>query len=121
MFAAVNERVPLRGRLRALRIEEARTNDDRMLVLDGSDLVYRMSLPNEAGYYSDAEIESMLPGILAGLPERPDPQVTGHRLIHAGEEEANFELYKERVVPRYMRRIGELLGGKEIRWEGELG
>jgi hypothetical protein len=54
------------------RDEAASRPEDRFLAVDGSDLVYRMFLNREDGYHSDAELASMLPAVLAGLPETID-------------------------------------------------
>ncbi|MFI5377951.1 MAG: YqcC family protein [Tepidisphaerales bacterium] len=109
-IAQVAARMPLAGRLRAVRIEAAKWSDDRGIALDGSDLVYRMYLNNNEGYYSDAGVAEILPGVLAGLPEQIDPRVAGHRLLANDEECPPLVLYRERVAPRWMRRISELLG-----------
>ncbi len=120
IFSLLNTRMPFTNRLRAFRIEPAKYTDQRLLILDGSDLVYRMYLNTTDGYYSDEYFADLLPGVLAGLPPVIDATVVGHRLIHTDEEEANLDLYKDRVVPRYMRRICELLGKNitlKAQWE----
>ena len=123
LFASLGEiiaqsaaRMPLSYRLRAVRIEAAKWSDDRFIALDGSDLVYRMFLNNTEGYYSDDALAEILPGVLAGLPEKIDPRVAGRRLLANDEEDPPVEIYRERVVPRFMRRISELLG-RNIRLE----
>ncbi len=115
-IARVAAQMPLAGRLRAVRIEAAKWSDDRCIGLDGSDLVYRMYLNNTDGYYSDAGVSEILPGVLAGLPEQIDATLAGHRTLANDDEDPPVELYRERAVPRWMRRISELLG-RNIRLE----
>ncbi|HEY4329413.1 MAG TPA: hypothetical protein VGN88_06735, partial [Phycisphaerae bacterium] len=118
LFSSMAQRYPVVRRIRGFRVEAARHADQRMLILDGSDLVYRVWLNTTSGYYSDEYFYSLLPGILAALPENPDPKVEGHRLIHTDEEIADLELFKSHAVPRFMRRISELLG-KNIALQAE--
>lgn len=109
----------VKDRLRAVRIEAASRCENRILALDGNDLVYRMFLGHTDGYFSDAEIATMLPGVLAGLPEKPDSSVAGYRLLPTDEERPTVDEYRQRWVPRYMRRIRELLAHPvrlEIDW-----
>jgi hypothetical protein len=114
------QQVPLKGRLRALRIEAANYSDDRFVALDGSDLVYRMWLNHTDGYYSDAGLAELLPGVLAGLPETIDDQLAGRRLLPTDEESPSLEVYRAHAVPRFMRRIGALLGRNvnlDVNWD----
>jgi hypothetical protein len=100
---------PLRNRLRAVRIEEAKQPEDRIIILDGSDLVYRMNGSSQAGYFSDDEVAAIVPGVLAGLPTRIDSTVEGRRLLPLDGEFPTSDFYRERWVPRWMRRIRSLL------------
>lgn len=112
--------VPLRNRLRSVRIEEAKQCEDRIIVLDGSDLVYRLNPANAEGYFSDEYVAALLPGVLAGLPERINSTVTGNRVLPRDDERPTPQFYRERWVPRWMRRIGALLGkpiGLELDWK----
>ena len=116
IFNAINEYLPLTNRLRAMRIEAADWHDHRMVALDGSDVVFRLHFTNSDGYYSDDWVAGTLPGVLAGLPERIDARAAGRRLLPQKDEPVNPEVYRERTVPRYMRRISSLLG-RAIRYE----
>lgn len=112
--------VPLENRLRMVRIEEAKQCEDRILILDGSALVYRMNPTNSEGYFTDEFLSAALPGILAGLPEKINSVVTGNRLLPLDGERPTVESYRERWVPRWMRRICTLLGkpiGFEMDWD----
>ena len=112
--------VPLRNRLRAVRIEEATRCEDRIIVLDGSDLVYRMFPPHTDGYFTDEYITAVLPGVLAGLPEEIDSAVAGNRLLPLDDQRPTAEFYRQRWVPRWMRRIRALLGkpiSLELDWK----
>lgn len=109
MLADVATRVPVSGRLRALRIEATSMPRDRMLALDGNDLVYRMRLPTDDGFFQDEEIRSRLAGVLAGLPDGIDPDLAGKRLLPRDDESPDAALYRDRVAPRLMRRISERL------------
>jgi hypothetical protein len=100
--------VPLRGRLRSVRIEEAKQPENRIVVLDGSDLVYRLN-PAPGGTFSNEELAAILPGVLAGLPTRMDSTICEYRVLPPDGEALTLELYRERWVPRWMRRIRELL------------
>jgi hypothetical protein len=120
MLTQAAQRVPLKGRLRAVRIEAANFSDDRFVALDGSDLVYRMWLNHTSGYYSDAGLAELLPGVLAGLPETIDGQLAGHRLLPTDEESLSLDVYRAHSVPRFMRRISALLGRHvdlDINWD----
>ncbi len=110
MLAEVAQRVPLKDRLRAVRIDSVRQPENRTLVLDGSDLVYRMCLPMTEGFFQDDDVQTMLPGVLAGLPEHIDESVAGYRLLPNEDEHPDLDLYRERVAPRYTARIRALVG-----------
>ncbi|MDQ7779361.1 MAG: hypothetical protein RDV41_06585 [Planctomycetota bacterium] len=110
MLARAANEVPLKDRLYAVRIESASTPQNRILALDGSVLVYRMCLPSDFGYFSDDDIERILPGVLAGLPETIDARLAGWRTLPNDEEHPTVELYERHTAPRYMRRLSELLG-----------
>jgi hypothetical protein len=111
MLAEVaQQRIALKDRLRAVRIEAVNQVESRLLVLDGSDLVYRMRLPYQDGFFQDDEVRTMLPGVLAGLPETIDEYVSGYRLIPNEDEHPDLDLYRRHVAPRLMRRICEAVG-----------
>ena len=110
LFDQAARQVSVSGRLRAIRIEAASGCENRILVLDGSDLVYRVFLNHTDGYHSDAEVATMLSGVLAGLPETIDASIAGQRLLPTDDEGPTVEDYHQRIVPRYMRRIREFLG-----------
>src|SRR5690606_16505608 len=99
LLAAAAERVPVRGRLRAVRIECAEHHGNRFLAIDGSDLVYRIHVNFTEGYYADDELEAILPGVLAGLPESIDPAVAGHRLLPNDDEHPDWSIYLQRELP----------------------
>jgi hypothetical protein len=101
--------VPLRGRLRSVRIEEAKQPENRVVVLDASDLVYRLN-PAPGGTFSNEELAAIFPGVLAGLPARMNSTISEYRGLPADGEALALEFYRERWVPRWMRRIRELLG-----------
>jgi hypothetical protein len=109
MLAQIAQTVPLAGRLRAIRIESATRVENRLLAVDGSDLVYRMNLPYNDGFYQDDQAAALLPGVLAGLPETIDSVVAGFRLMPLDEQSVDLDLYRQSTAPRYMRRISELL------------
>jgi hypothetical protein len=120
LFTQVASQVPLKSRLRALRIEAANYSDDRFVALDGSDLVYRMWLNHTSGYYSDAGLAELLPGVLAGLPETIDVETAGHRLLATDQESPSLDVYRAYSVPRFMRRISTLLGrhiNLDVNWD----
>lgn len=106
ILAQANARTPLKGRLKGVRVEAAQTWHDRFVAVDGNDVVYRLNLPDNAGFYSDGELAEILPGVVAGLPEGPG---TTRRLLPADDERQELSLYRERIVPRHMRRICALL------------
>ena len=110
MLAEVNGIIPLANRLRGIRIEVAGMAHNRLIALDGHDLVYRIRLPDGDGSYGDEEIREMLAGVLAGLPESIDPHTVGHRLLPMDDETPNRDIYFDRVLPRHMRRISEVVG-----------
>ena len=84
---------------------------ERMMAIDGSDLLYRMALPENEGFFSkDDELAALLPGVLAGLPETIEASVAGHRLLTTDDETLSVDLYEQRIAPRYMHRISTLLG-----------
>jgi hypothetical protein len=123
ILKAVAAEMPLQGRLHAIRIEAAGWIEDRFVALDGSDLVYRMFPANQEGYYSDEELRMILMGVLAGLPAEVDERSAGRRTL-ANDTDTEFVptmgAYKERHVPRFMRRIGEVLGRRirlEVDWD----
>jgi hypothetical protein len=123
ILKAVAAEMPLRGRLHAIRIEAAGGIEDRFVALDGSDLVYRMFPANQEGYYSDDELRMVLMSVLAGLPPEMDERSAGRRTL-ANDTDTEFiptmDSYKERHVPRFMRRIGDLLGRRirlEVDWD----
>jgi hypothetical protein len=89
MFSRAAAVVPLKDRLRSVRIESASMPRNRILALDGSDLVYRMCLPAQDGYFGDDDIERMLAGVLAGLPENVDVRLA------LGTEVTNTEMKYE--------------------------
>ena len=123
ILKAVVAEMPLQGRLHAIRIEAAGWVEDRVVALDGSDLVYRMFPANQEGYYSDDELRMILMSVLAGLPVHVDERSAGRRTL-ANDTDTELvptmEAYKERHVPRFMRRISELLG-RNISLERGLG
>jgi hypothetical protein len=104
----VSAGVPLRGRLRSVRIEEAKQPKNRVIVLDGSDLVYRLN-PAPGGTLGNEELAAVLPGVFAGLPARIDSTICEYRVLPVDGEALTLEFYRERWVPRWMRRIRELL------------
>ncbi len=110
MLSQAAEQVPLKGRLRAVRIESTSRPEHRLLAIDGSDLVYRMMLPDSEGFFQDDEARERLPGVLAGLPEAIDPSTAGRRLLPNEDETPSLDLYRERVAPRTMRRISSIVG-----------
>jgi len=110
MLAEAAKQFPLRDRLRALRIEGVHRAEARMLLVDGSDLVYRMVLPNNDGFYQDHEVAALLPGVLAQLPEAIDAAAAGRRLLPGEEDSPDCALQRDRLAPRFMRRIGALVG-----------
>jgi hypothetical protein len=123
ILKAVAGEMPLQGRLHAIRIEAAGSSEDRFVALDGSDLVYRMFPANQEGYYSDDELRMILMSVLAGLPTEVDGRSAGRRTL-ANDTDTEFiptmDAYKERHVPRFMRRISELLGRSirlEVDWD----
>ena len=123
ILKAVAAEMPLQGRLRAIRIEAAGWVEDRFVALDGSDLVYRMFPANQEGYYSDDELRMILMSVLAGLPAEVDERSAGRRTL-ANDTDTEFvptmDAYKERHVPRFMRRIAEVLGRNirlEVDWD----
>jgi hypothetical protein len=113
--------VPLTGRLRGVRFEVASGPDERMLAVDGSDLVYRMYVASTEGYYGDGEVATILPAVLAGLPETIEiNSVAGWRLLPTDQEFPVLDLYRQHVAPRFMRRLSELVGhdvALEIDWD----
>ena len=123
ILKAVAAEMPLQGRLHAIRIEAAGWVEDRFVALDGGDLVYRMFPASQEGYYSDGELRMILMSVLAGLPAEVDERSAGRRTL-ANDTDAEFaptmDAYKERHVPRFMRRIGDLLGRSiraEVDWD----
>lgn len=109
MLTAVSQQgITLRNRLRAVRIEAVSQVESRLLAIDGSDLVYRMRLPYNEGFFQDDEVWAMLPGVLAGLPETIAEPVG--RLLPTEDECPEAELYRRQVAPRLMRRISEAAG-----------
>lgn len=119
LLARVNDQQFLAGRLRAVRIEAAAYHEHRFIALDGNDLVYRIYINDPAGYYSDEELERILPGVLAGLPQEMMPALANHRFLANDEEWPAWDIYRERIVPRYMRRISQLLE-KPVRLEADF-
>jgi hypothetical protein len=120
LFTQAGQQVHLKNRLRALRIEPVPRPEHRFLALDGSDLVYRIYLNDQSGYYSDAELSDILPGVLAGLPKKIEPSLAGHRLLPIEDEPYTLQTYRERIAPRFMRRISDLLGRQialQINWD----
>lgn len=112
--------VPVRNRLRAVRVEGIERHDNRIVVLDGSDLVYRLNPTNAEGYLPDEVLTVLLPGVLAGLPARINSDVEGKRTLPLESDRPTVESYRERWVPRWMRRIGALLGkpvGLDLDWD----
>lgn len=109
MLLQISQSVPFAGRLRAIRIESATRAENRLLAVDGSDLVYRINLPHDEGFYQDDQAAALLPGVLAGLPKTIDSVVAGYRLMPLDEQAVDLEIYRRSTAPRYMRRIGELL------------
>ena len=123
ILKAVAAEMPLQGRLHAIRIEAAGSVEDRFVALDGSDLVYRMFPASQEGYYSDDELRMILMSVLAGLPAEVDERSAGRRTL-ANDTDTELvptmDAYKERHVPRFMRRIGEALGRNirlEVDWD----
>ncbi len=110
VFGWVNQFVPLTGRLHAVRIEPTEYVENRGFFLDGSDLVYRIYIGSESGYFTYDETTNLLPGVLAGLPEQMDPALEGKRLMGNDDQPCDFDSYRDRVAPRFMRRISDLLG-----------
>jgi hypothetical protein len=111
--------VPLRDRLNGVRIEGTDRCEDRIVVLDGSDLVYRLNPTNAEGYFTDEVLTVMLPGVLGGLPERIDSALVDKRVLPLDGERPTAEFYRQRWVPRWMRRISSLLGkpiGLDVDW-----
>jgi len=118
--AEAAQHIPLKGRLRALRIEPATRIETKLLVLDGSDVVYRMNLPHDQGFYQDEEVWNLLPGVLAGLPEAIDPAGAGRRLLPLDDEIPPLGVYRQLAAPRFMWRISALLGhhvALAIKWD----
>jgi hypothetical protein len=119
-LARAGEHMPLKDRLRALRIEPATRVETRLLALDGSDVVYRLHLPNDQGFYQDQEVADLLPGVLAGLPETIDPASAGRRLLPVDDEIASVGFYRQLAAPRFMRRISALVGhhvALDVNWD----
>jgi uncharacterized protein YqcC (DUF446 family) len=119
LLARVHDQQSLAGRLRAVRIEAASYHEHRFIALDGNDLVYRIYINDPAGYYSDEELGRILPGVLAGLPQEMVPGLANHRFLPNDEEWPSSDIYRERIVPRYMRRISQLLE-KPLRLEADF-
>jgi hypothetical protein len=109
VFASANG-IPVVDRLWTIRIEPCIEFTDRILVLDGSDLVYRLNFNHVSGYFSDEFIASVIPGLLGGLPEKVDTNFAGRRALPLDEDRPTVDFYRQRWVPRWMRRIRELLG-----------
>lgn len=121
MLRRAAEYAPLKGRLRAMRLEYATWFDNKAIVLDGSDLLYRMRLPESEGFYQDDWVAWCIDGVLAGLPAEIDPNVAGKRMVLTDHERGDFDIYKDRVVPAHMCRISELVGRRvelEVDWLG---
>ncbi len=121
IFGAIHSYLPLNGRLRGVRIEAAEWHDDRMVALDGSDVVFRLHFPENSGFYSDGWVTWALPGVLSGLPATIDAAAAGHRLLPRKDETVTLELYRKRTLPRTMRKISALIGRPvrfEMDWDG---
>jgi uncharacterized protein YqcC (DUF446 family) len=118
LLADVAATMPLAGRLRAVRIESAAHTEHRFIALDGNDLVYRLYLNDDTnGFYSDAELQTLLPGVLAGLPEEISHD--GYRLLPADDEYPDLDVYKKWIAPRCMKRISDLVG-RPVAWKHDL-
>ncbi len=69
IIANAGQQLILPGRLRAVRFVHVSYYAQRVIHLEGADLVYRLNLTDDAGRYSDSELAEIIPGVLAGLPD----------------------------------------------------
>lgn len=107
-LAEINGATGLKNRLRAIRLHSVWQAESRKMYVDGNDLVYCLDPRTQAGFYPEADVAEMLPGMLAGLPERINPAAAGKTEIPAMCP-PSIEDCKE-TAARWMKKISAVVG-----------
>lgn len=123
MLASTRNYMPLEARLTAVRLEPADSAQERSLVMDGTELVYRLDPRTQDGFYSDGELHQILLPLLAGAPGHDDPEMSlpGKSFFPPAEAILTFDDYMP-VAQRWMKKISSLLGryiALDVEW-GEI-
>lgn len=107
-LAEINADSGLKDRLRAIRLHAVWQAESRTMYLDGNDLVYCLDPRTQAGFYPEADVAEMLPGILAGLPERINASAAGKSEVPHNYP-PSMEDCKENAA-RWMKKISATVG-----------
>lgn len=124
MLANIAASVPLAARFHGIRIEAAPSADDRLIVADLNQVLYRLTPRDVTGFYTDEEAAYVLPGVLASMAEPINPasatmSIFGQRVTPMGVDE-----YAAVAGPRCMRHISSMLGhgvALEADWDSMRG
>ncbi|MCW5755471.1 MAG: hypothetical protein KIT24_12260 [Phycisphaeraceae bacterium] len=111
---------PVRGRLRAIRVEPVLEWMDRTVVLDGPDLVIRIDLREPEGTYTHHELSEIVPGVLAGLEEQDVFWPANLTTLPTHTFNLDPDAYRQHTAPRLMRRIVQRTGqpvALDIDWD----
>ena len=71
---AVNSQVPLANLLEGFRIEHVGSPVDRLLLARGRTIIVRVNFTGDNGSFSATDLEAILPGVAASLPDFSDPR-----------------------------------------------
>jgi len=121
-----NTKVPLEGRVKAIRLEGLGDPRDRVIFSEGARIIYRLSLKQDdsgnQGYYDGQDLGRLLTGVAAGMEESAPPGETkkGPSYQPTSDSAKTVKDYREFVEPVLTRRISKLLGQTvtlQIEWD----
>ena len=72
-LAEVDKKVPLHRGFNGLRLEHVASAQFRALFACGDRIVYRLCFTEDGGHYYGSEMDDILPGVVANLPDYSDP------------------------------------------------
>ncbi len=122
----VNEKFPLADLLTGFRIEHVGAAAFRTLHARGGAIIIRINFTEEGGFFHTNELESLLPGVAASLPDHSDP---ASRSGGMGDDPIDMSLDAFTLINRYrddhlpelldnLQRAIEKLLDIEIDWAG---
>ena len=110
-----DKKVPLAGAIQGFRFEHVASAKFRALLAQGSLIIYRLCFTEENGYYDANDMEQILPGVVACLPDYSDPSAQGQDENQpiSDDETSAFDLitqYRDRAFNDHRGKIQAAIG-----------